>query len=274
MEDQRQNCPLTRLTEKEVWGGIYAKEIHEGRSGLWQRLRPYLPRDGFPQLIACLLRRQIRTFSEGGKILEIGCAPAHWLVSLAGLLKMTPYGLDYSAEGCEIARQTFLAAGYPVENIIHGDFFDDSFISSIRVKFDIVCSFGFIEHFDDLHGVLRRHIPLVKDHGWLCVTMPNLLYLNRLFLPQEILDRHYLPSMQGGVLKKTMLRTPGLRLAWAGYFGGFELRRTFPFFYVPFFTTAWQRFLIDPPVRLLTSLGICPNLPYIAPHIGAIAQRV
>ena len=61
-------------------------------------------------------------------------------------------------------------------NVIQEDFF--SFDSDI--KYDIVCSFGFVEHFEDTETVLRRHCNLVKPGGRLLITMPNFLGLNGL----------------------------------------------------------------------------------------------
>jgi 2-polyprenyl-3-methyl-5-hydroxy-6-metoxy-1,4-benzoquinol methylase len=265
---------MRQFTAKDDWDSIYGREMKSPRPGLWQFLKRYLPGDGFPQLIACLLHRHAATDLAGGRILEIGCAPGHWLVSLSKILKMTPYGMDYSEDGCALARQTFESAGYPPDHIMQGDFFDDAVLASLKEKFDLVCSFGFVEHFDDLYGVLLRHVPLLNPKGWLCVTMPNLLYLNSLWQSKEILDRHHLPSMRTGVLQETLSQVPGLRLAWAGYFGVFELRRTLPGFKPPVLANAIQRLFIDPPVRWLSRLGVDPELNVIAPNIGAIAQRI
>ena len=79
-------------------------------------------------------------------------------------------------------------------NLIQEDFF--SFDSDI--KYDIVCSFGFVEHFEDTEPVLRRHCHLVKPGGRLLITMPNFLGLNGLlhkWFDPENYNKHNLKAM-------------------------------------------------------------------------------
>lgn len=86
---------------------------------------------------------------------------------------------------------------------IESDFFK---FSTDRL-YDIVFSFGFIEHFDDTKDVLKRHVDLLSDNGNLFVILPNFRGLNGLI--QWLFDRknlrsHNLRSMKISVLKEIM----------------------------------------------------------------------
>jgi SAM-dependent methyltransferase len=77
---------------------------------------------------------------------------------------------------------------------IEADFFE----YSDNASFDIVFSYGFIEHFDNTEDVLTRHIRLLSDNGKLLVILPNFRGLNGLV--QYLFDRdtykvHNLKSM-------------------------------------------------------------------------------
>jgi 2-polyprenyl-3-methyl-5-hydroxy-6-metoxy-1,4-benzoquinol methylase len=108
------------------------------------------------------------------KILEIGSAPGVFAARLAKMLGGTPYGIEFTKSGANINRQFFERLGFPKENVIHGDFFDDDVISSHLASFDIVMSNGFVEHFENPHAVVARHLRLLKPGGTLVVSIPNL----------------------------------------------------------------------------------------------------
>lgn len=40
-------------------------------------------------------------------------------------------------------------------------------------QYEIVCSFGFIEHFNNTKEIISKHIDLLKDNGNLLITLPN-----------------------------------------------------------------------------------------------------
>jgi SAM-dependent methyltransferase len=51
-----------------------------------------------------------------------------------------------------------------------GDFFKPFPLGN----FDAVCSFGFIEHFDDSKLVVDKHVEILKEGGHLIITVPNI----------------------------------------------------------------------------------------------------
>lgn len=86
---------------------------------------------------------------------------------------------------------------------IESDFFD---FSSDK-KYDVVFSYGFIEHFEDTHDVIRRHVDLLSENGQLLILIPNFLGLNgelQKRYDRENLEAHNLQSMKIPYLKGIM----------------------------------------------------------------------
>lgn len=98
-----------------------------------------------------LLKRHVR---PGSRYLEIGCAPGKMLAWVAGVLKAEVDGLDYSEPGIVKCRVLFDALGLKV-NLHHDDFFNHHLPPA---SFDVVTSFGVIEHFDDARSMVQKHL--------------------------------------------------------------------------------------------------------------------
>ncbi|HTT19196.1 MAG TPA: class I SAM-dependent methyltransferase [Candidatus Sulfotelmatobacter sp.] len=113
-----------------------------------------------------LLRRHVRA---NQKYLEIGCAPGKLLCWVAGVLKAEVAGLDFSPRGLEQARRLFEGLGLRAD-LRCEDLFSTTFQSG---TFDVVCSFGFIEHFNDPLDVVRKHVVLLKPGGLALIAVPN-----------------------------------------------------------------------------------------------------
>jgi 2-polyprenyl-3-methyl-5-hydroxy-6-metoxy-1,4-benzoquinol methylase len=115
---------------------------------------------------ARLLKRYVR---PGSSYIEIGCAPGKMLAWVASVLKAKVTGLDYSETGIVKCRALFEALGLKI-NLVHEDFFKHHLSPA---TFDVVASFGVIEHFEDARSVVRRHFELVKPGGVALMVVPN-----------------------------------------------------------------------------------------------------
>ena len=88
----------------------------------------------------------------------------------------------------------FEAAGAPKLTLFHEDFLQ----WSTSERFDLVYSFGFIEHFNDWPGMIRRHAELVAEGGYLFLTTPyfrKLQYALHWLLDTPNLRQHNVHAM-------------------------------------------------------------------------------
>jgi SAM-dependent methyltransferase len=116
--------------------------------------------------ITRLLKRYVQPSS---RYLEVGCAPGKMLAWVAGVLKAEVTGLDYSGPGIAKCRALFDALGLEADLCQ-----DDLFAHHLPpASFDVVTSFGVIEHFDDARSAVQRHLDLVKPGGLALITIPN-----------------------------------------------------------------------------------------------------
>lgn len=111
---------------------------------------------------------------EGKSVLEIGAGDSMWLPYLAKKYPGTQFaGVDFSKAGCQRLADRVAAAGAPVTIDIHNE---DMFAaeSALHGTFDLVLSFGVIEHFTDLSAALLAKRRYLKDRGLMFSLIPNM----------------------------------------------------------------------------------------------------
>lgn len=147
----------------------------------------------FDRCLADALTRRLK--GVRGDVFEVGCAPGKWLAFIVKTFGMKANGIEYSEAGMEATRRNFEILNLPIDTIIAGDFF----AVTPEPRFDVVMSYGFIEHFDDPDVVVARHAAWVKPGGILIIGVPN---FNGIYKPlqkildQSILDKHNLKTMR------------------------------------------------------------------------------
>jgi SAM-dependent methyltransferase len=151
---------------------------------------------------------------------EIGGAPGRNCAYLSKYHGYRPSVIEYSETGCEKTRENFRLLGLDV-TVYQRDFFAD--LADLP-RFDVVMSFGFIEHFTDLDEVLRRHVSLLRKGGILVLGVPNLRGITRKVLARmapEMLSRHNLEAMD---LRnwQALEDEYGMTALFKGYIGGFQ----------------------------------------------------
>jgi SAM-dependent methyltransferase len=152
------------------------------------------------------------------RVLEIGCAPAKWLVFYAERFGAGVEGIEYSEMGVSLSRENLRRC--KVEGTIHqADFFS---ISPWPVE--LVLSIGFIEHFTDLTKVFARHIEFMAPGGRLVVVVPNFRGLHRVV--QAMSDSGYLKRHNTAAMSPALYRSfaeqHGLVLEQLEYIGGVD----------------------------------------------------
>lgn len=151
-----------------------------------------------------------RYLKPDGTCLEIGCYPGNFLVYL---------GSQFNYEVSGIDTTPFLLTRLPLHftrnGVKMGKLYNEDFLTfNPYEKYDVVCSFGFIEHFTNFESVIEKHIQLVKPSGTLIITCPNfrkIQYILHKYLDSDNLRRHNLASMDidrwAKVLQKNNMKT-------------------------------------------------------------------
>jgi len=149
------------------------------------------------------------------KLLEIGCGNSIFLPYFQKQYGFKVYGIDYSETGCEQAKAILNREGVSGE-IILGDAFKPS--EELIGKFDIVCSFGVAEHFEDTTATLTAFSTYLKPGGMLITTIPNLSGITGWLqkkMNKPVYDIHV--PMDKSMLENAILKS-GLKLEFSAYF--------------------------------------------------------
>lgn len=154
-------------------------------------------------------------------LLEIGAARSQWLPYFAREFGFSVTGLDYSPNGCGQAREMLRRAGVS-GTIVEADLFSPP--PEILSTFDVVVSFGVVEHFEDTSACIAALARFLKPGGKLITEIPNLAgiggFLQHITCP-DILAVHVVMTERD--LERAH-RAAGLHVESCNYFmnGGFS----------------------------------------------------
>ncbi|GHB83353.1 class I SAM-dependent methyltransferase [Persicitalea jodogahamensis] len=153
-------------------------------------------------------------------VFEVGCYPGTYLVHF-GKQNMEVNGIDLTTNMINL-NKWLVEQKIKVNKIINDDFFQ----LNDHVKYDVVCSFGFIEHFKNYEEVILKHSSILNENGTLIMTTPNFrgfgqYILHRLF-DKPNLKRHNLNAMNPDKWAK-LLEDNGFKIIHKGYFGHYDM---------------------------------------------------
>jgi len=212
------------------------------------------------------------------KVLEVGSAPGNVLVRFHEEFGYDAYGVEYTDTGVETNRRLFAHCGLDPRHVLKTDFFAHDFHKSYRGHFNVVYSCGFIEHFRDAKSVVRRHVNLLKDDGYLLIQIPNFrgvnYWLARFFQP-EVIGIHNLDIMDADEFRDLFEGLP-LQPLYCGYIGTFALglqnRKL----------TSWKRYALSVGLVLSALLGLClrvtvrtwhPESSWLSPYLLFVGRK-
>jgi 2-polyprenyl-3-methyl-5-hydroxy-6-metoxy-1,4-benzoquinol methylase len=163
--------------------------------------------------------KQYIPITTNGSVIEIGSFPGPHLATF-GDLGYELNGIDFCTDNATGLPQWLQREGFKTGDFWVSDFFE---FTTPR-QFDVVCSFGFIEHFLNYDEVIAKHAALVKKGGYLMITTPNFRgsvqhFLHKKF-DKENLAVHNVHSMYPEKWAK-QLEQMGFEIKYKGYFGGF-----------------------------------------------------
>lgn len=161
----------------------------------------------------------IKLLKSQGTCIEIGTYPGGYINEF-GKLGYEISGIDLTSRVIELSA-IFTDKKYKVGTFVQSDFLNFCFPQ----KYDIVCSFGFIEHFIDYKLVIQKHADILGSGGVLlivtpCFSSPVQLFLRRM-MDNENLKRHNLKSMNPSDWA-SYLQNNGFDIIRKDYIGGFD----------------------------------------------------
>lgn len=158
--------------------------------------------------------------------LEIGCAPGKWLVFLYERLGYRVDGFEYLDIAAEKTRENLLLCGVSATkfNIITADFLNQN----PEEKYDLVTSFGFIEHFENYQDIFYKHLAYTKKDGYVVIGFPSFRGVNyyiQLWIDSisgsKIIENHNIKMMDNKLLLE-MINQSKNDIVFSNYIGGFE----------------------------------------------------
>ncbi len=207
-----------KYTKKE-WDTYYEKEralhIRPKKYGIFSSYDIFL----FQTLLKKYLPFYNGSENNKPKICEIGCGDGKLVRELADLFNYEAWGVEYSEAG-------IIQTNNRNVKTIFGDAFDQQLISAYRQSFDIVYSYGFVEHIIPPEKAVAVHLELLKPGGYFFIQIPRLKKFNywkvKIFRP-ELIPLHNLEIMEEKKLRIACTRTDVEELFCKNY-GTFKLR--------------------------------------------------
>ncbi|MFD2874568.1 class I SAM-dependent methyltransferase [Mucilaginibacter ximonensis] len=154
--------------------------------------------------------------------IELGGFPGYYAIYLKKYENMDTTLFDYFIHP-GLINQLLEANGLKQGdvNIIEADLFE----YKPTQQYDIVSSFGLIEHFKDTKAIIQTHLPFLEENGTLFITLPNFKSINgwvqRTF-DRENYDKHYIECMDPALLSG-IFNELGLKEVESYYHGKFSM---------------------------------------------------
>jgi len=222
---------------------------------------------GFERIFEAYLPRS----QEGHPLdfLEIGCFPGRFLYYFGKEFGYRVHGIDYLPQAADIPKR--LGALGVEARVMVIDFFD----FKPEQGFDVVSSFGFVEHFCHWQDILDRHLDLLSPGGTLLIEIPNFRYfqywLCRLLNP-TLLQWHYLESMDPQLWTKA-LKARGLEVVFSGYYQTFQVLSGLEGSGPVLFLRKTLMGLVKLVRRVINRLPVDYPNRFFSPYIFVIARR-
>ncbi|MDB4922601.1 class I SAM-dependent methyltransferase [Mucilaginibacter sp.] len=197
------------LTDRSFW-----KAFWESRKGLIFYIKPNYV---FGDILAKLIAKKNIT-----NAIELGGFPGYYATYLKKYQKLDTTLFDYYIHQ-DLINQLLEKNGLkPGDiNIIEADLFK----YQPEKLYDMVLSFGLIEHFNDTKAIIETHLQFLKPGGVLFITLPNFKSVNgwvqRKF-DKENYDKHNINSMDLQLLTDSCKQL-GLKEVEAYYHGRFTV---------------------------------------------------
>lgn len=208
-----------------------------------------------------------RYLSPGGSCFEVGCYPGNFLIYLSRRFGYEVSGIDTTPYTITRLPEHIRSNGAKIGNFYQADFLSFKSMKS----YDVVCSFGFVEHFAHFEDIIQKHIQLVKPGGTLIISCPNfggMQYIFRRLLDPISLRRHVLKAMNLH-LWRLILENNDMRILYLGYY------RTAAFWVDEVYPQQWRRFVTRGIVRATQEIDRHVNFPnpLLSPYMISFSRK-
>lgn len=146
----------TSLYYPPAYLGNTRKRLEDFRSGSLQKTRSWTNEKEKARLL--------KKYADRGRILDVGCADASFLLALDGA-SWERSGVEYIGEVVDLVNSYF-----PELEVHHGEIYQPSLQPG---SYDVVTLWHVLEHLTDPHRVARRLCELVRPGGWLLIAVPR-----------------------------------------------------------------------------------------------------
>ena len=190
---------MSRTTKKEYWNEFWRNKKDSDNFYTFDLLSKYLP------------------YNPKFDCIEIGCIPGRFMIAFNKMFGYKVSGIDF----CDLTstKRNLKERG------INFELFEEDFEKfKPNKKYDVVSSFGFIEHFDNPDIQINKMIGMLKKGGYLVMGLPNFRhgqYILHKILDNQTFKNHYIEIMDLKVIKEIM-KQHNLKTLYLGYYKPFQ----------------------------------------------------
>lgn len=188
---------------KQFWDGYWKDEKRSGYEFLFEEI--------------------VNNYVDWGSIksyMEIGGAPGTIMSYM-----YHEHGLDVSTiDFCDPHILSDLLSGNSIKNYhIYNEDFSNTDIKKHHKKYDLVASWGFVEHFEleESDKFIQKHKDMVSDNGYLIIELPNIRGFNWLLyriMNNELLKIHNTKTMDIAFLKSAVEKGGQFGILYGNYY--------------------------------------------------------
>jgi 2-polyprenyl-3-methyl-5-hydroxy-6-metoxy-1,4-benzoquinol methylase len=199
---------------KDLWNSYYKDEKINPKVGFFSSYDIFL----CDNILAKYLPRNKKN-KEKIKICEIGSGDGKLLKKIADSFNYEPYGIEFAKGPVQQAKDRGI-------NVIESDVFDKNILEKYKEYFDVVYSYGFIEHIMPPEKAVQAHLQLLKKGGYFFIQIPRLKGFNylkfKIFRP-DLIPLHNLNIMEEENLR-SLYKNENTEELFCKNYGTFKLR--------------------------------------------------
>ncbi len=199
------------IVEQKYWNNSY------------DNYKFYIADDVVTQKIDMILEKERKNIKN---CFEVGCYPGRYLAHFAKKFSLEANGIDKTNKLNDSFINWLKDNSVEIGNVVCGDAFE--YIDKLykdRIKYDLVYSIGFIEHFLNYKEVIKIQDKILKENGVLIIETPNfrgkIQNIMHKLVDQENLNRHVVEAMNPDEWEK-ILKEMNYQIITKEYFGGFK----------------------------------------------------